>query len=175
MTRIKLNPPSRLKPKTTIEEEVKACLERLSLIPDPGQRRRALLAYERIRQKGGRARFGDVYRPDLDPNKPFVIEDIPLFVQIESLRAEEMLPPPKKSRGRLSNPGTYRAQVLTDWEVYEAVQKILQTVKDCRAVPEACAELANVRSLKGKDPASRFRKAYGRHRKFHGCSDKTHP
>lgn len=70
-----------------------------------------------------------------------------------------------KGRGRLANPTTYRAQMLDDWDVFDAVEA---TRKKYRLTSNeaACDQLAEDRGLKGKDPGSGLLKAYYRHLEF---------
>jgi hypothetical protein len=73
-----------------------------------------------------------------------------------------LLEPWPKLRGRLANPETFRQHVLSDWDVFDAVENIRRQGR-ARSIADACVQLADDCGLRGKAPESGLRKAYYRH------------
>ena len=87
-------------------------------------------------------------------------------VRVRALQAyvRWLLRPRAKRRGRLASPETERAQIMADWEVFDAVESILAQGR-ASSIADACEELAADRGLKGKAPENGLRKAYFKHKR----------
>jgi hypothetical protein len=88
------------------------------------------------------------------------IEDAALRCRVLQWYVRWLLAPRPKGRGRLANPKTHREQILSDWTVYEEVERVRKELH-C-GIPKACATLA--RGRRGEDPGKVLNKAYNRHR-----------
>jgi|HubBroStandDraft_1064217.scaffolds.fasta_scaffold00396_22 hypothetical protein len=83
-----------------------------------------------------------------------------------------LLRPEPKSRGRLARADTRRAQILADWDVFEAVEDMFISgrvvlrrdgSKGTPSIAEACDQLAEDRGEDGSGAGNVLRKAYYRH------------